>query len=299
MLGNNGKPYANRAVANADLLIIVGARIADRAVPRPQNLERSLRVIHIDIDSAEIGKNLGPTIPLVGDAKLIFEELCAADVHIDTAGWIAKLEEIKTSTVDHRTWSDRLVNPMKLVQDLSEKMDDDAVYIADVGQNQLWSADNYVMKHGRYLTSGGMGCMGYAIPAAIGARLAAPDKQVVAVMGDGGFQMSMCELALLAQEGVSVKLVVLNNRMLGMVREYQHYACSDRYTMVELTAQPELYHLAAAYGLPYLRLQKREEMDSVLADFLSRPGSALLECVIDPLDLVAMPYPAQKGGEQA
>ena len=189
MLGNNGKPYANKAVANADLLMIVGARVADRAVPKPENLEKRLTVIHIDIDPAEIGKMLGPTIPLVGDIRHIFTELLEAEIQIDTKEWLEELEEFKHTTVDHRVFSKRLVNPMTLVQTLSEKMEDDAVYVADVGQNQLWSADNYVMKNGRFLTTGGMGTMGYSIPAAIGAKMADPSRQVVAVCGDGAFQM--------------------------------------------------------------------------------------------------------------
>ena len=221
MLGNNGKPYANRAVANSDLLIIAGARIADRAVPKPENLEQQVNIIHIDIDTAEIGKNLGPTIPLVGDIKSIFDRLLQESISIDTTNWIETLQDIKKSTVDHRVFSDKLVNPMLVVQHLSEKMDDDAIYVADVGQNQLWSADNYVMKNGRFLTSGGMGTMGYSIPAGIGAKMCTPDKQVVVVCGDGSFQMSMYELGTIAVNKVPIKILVMRNHYLGLVREHQ------------------------------------------------------------------------------
>ena len=154
MLGNNGKPYANRAIALSDLMIIVGARIADRTVPTPDRLESQVKIIHIDIDTAEIGKNLGPTIPLVGDVKNIFDELIEADIQPKADSWIEELNQIKHSTQDTRVFSDKLVNPNTLVQLLSEKMEDDAIYVADVGQNQLWSADNYVMKKGRFLTTG-------------------------------------------------------------------------------------------------------------------------------------------------
>ena len=140
-----------------------------------------MNIIHIDIDTAEIGKILGPTIPLVGDAGEIFERLLEEDFSLDMDPWIRELTEIKKSTVDHRTFSSRLVNPNLLVQRLSEKMEADAVYVADVGQNQLWSADNYVMKNGRFLTTGGMGTMGYSIPAAIGAKMCRPEAQAVAV----------------------------------------------------------------------------------------------------------------------
>ena len=149
MLGNNGKPYANNAVANCDLLIIVGARVADRAIPRPKNLEKKLTVIHIDIDTAEIGKVLGPTIPLVGDVNNIFRTLIESDIHVDTAQWIRELEAFKKSTVDHRVWSDELVNPMTLVQTLSDKMDGRGTESALV-RGQLCHETRPVYDHRRY-----------------------------------------------------------------------------------------------------------------------------------------------------
>ena len=219
MLGNNGKPYANKAVSRSDLLIVVGARLADRAIPKPENLEKRVAVIHIDIDTAEIGKNMGPNIPLVGDVKDIFTILMEQDIKKFDQSWIDELEEIKRGTVDSRVFSDKFVNPNILVQMLSEKMEDDAIYVADVGQNQLWSADNYVMKEGRFLTTGGMGTMGYSIPAAIGARMFAPDKQTVAVCGDGAFQMCMNELATVRVNGLGIKVLIVRNGYLGLVRE--------------------------------------------------------------------------------
>ena len=253
MLGNNGKPYSNRAVAASDLLIIVGARIADRAVPRPENLEQRVNIIHIDIDTAEIGKNLGPTIPLVGDVKTVFSALAEAPISIDTSAWLRELEEKKRSTVDLRRFSDKLVNPVELVKLLSEKMEEDAIYVADVGQNQLWSADNYVMKRGRFLTSGGMGTMGYSIPAAVGAKFAAPERQVVAVCGDGSFQMSMYELGTIAVQKLPVKILIMKNRFLGLVREYQAKNYERRYEAVELFDYPRYENIA---GLLPLRKQR-------------------------------------------
>jgi acetolactate synthase-1/2/3 large subunit len=281
MLGNNGKPYANKAVANADLLMIVGARVADRAVPRPEKLERSLTVIHIDIDSAEIGKMLGPTIPLVGDIRHIFSELLEADIDIDTRKWLEELEEFKHTTVDHRVFSDRLVNPMTLVQTLSEKMDDDAVYVADVGQNQLWSADNYVMKNGRFLTTGGMGTMGYSIPAAIGAKMADPGRQVVAVCGDGAFQMSMFELATIAVNRLPVKILVLRNEYLGLVREHQEKVYSGHYFGVQLYAFPHYDKLAEAYDMAYFHADSNEALGEELDRFLACGKAAIMVCDVD------------------
>nr|WP_027871300.1 biosynthetic-type acetolactate synthase large subunit [[Eubacterium] cellulosolvens] len=286
MLGNNGKPYANRAVANSDLLIVAGARIADRAVPKPENLEKQVNVIHIDIDSAEIGKNLGPTIPLVGDIKNIFNSLLEADIRIDTENWIRDLEEIKTSTVDHRVFSDRLVNPMILVQTLSEKMDDDAVYVADVGQNQLWSADNYVMKSGRFMTTGGMGTMGYSIPAAIGVKVCQPERQVVAVCGDGDFQMSMFELGTMAVNRIPLKILVMRNQYLGLVREHQEKTYEGHYSGVQLDKYPHYDHLAAAYDMDYFHAQENEELDAELERFLKCENAAIMVCEIDSINKV-------------
>ncbi len=281
MLGNNGKPYANRAVTSSDLLIIVGARIADRAVPRPENLEKKVNIIHIDIDSAEIGKMLGPTIPLVGDVKNIFSQLMEADIHIDTQEWIESLNEIKVNTVDHRVFSDKLVNPMLLVQKLSEKMDDDAIYVADVGQNQLWSADNYIMKNGRFLTTGGMGTMGYSVPAAIGAKTAAPDKQVVAVCGDGDFQMSMFELATIAVNKIPLKILIERNEFLGLVREHQNKNYESRYSGVRLYNYPHFDKLAEAYDLDYFYCNNNEELDAELDRFLACDKGCLMICDLD------------------
>ena len=280
MLGNNGKPYANRAVAGSDLLIIVGARVADRAVPKPSALEDQVSIIHIDIDSAEIGKNLGPTIPLVGDVKNIFSALLEADIHINTDSWIEQLREIKAGTVDHRVFSDRLVNPMLFVQALSEKMDDDAIYVADVGQNQLWSADNYIMKNGRFLTTGGMGTMGYSIPAAIGARLAS-GKQVVAVCGDGAFQMSMFELATIADLQIPLKIIVVKNRYLGLVREHQEKVYDRRYSGVELHDYPKHSKLAEAYDMHYYEMNSNEDLNGTLDEFLADPKASLMVCSVD------------------
>jgi len=281
MLGNNGKPYANKAVSGSDLLIIVGARIADRAVPKPENLEQQVSIIHIDIDTAEIGKNLGPTLPLVGDVRLIFEELLQKDIQIDTKDWITNLEQIKKSTIDTRHFSDQLVNPMLLVQTLSSKMDEDAIYVADVGQNQLWSADNYVMKSGRFLTPGGMGCMGYSMPAAIGAQLCCPDKQVVAVCGDGAFQMAMYELGTIATGKIPLKILVMKNDYLGLVREHQEKVYEGHYSGVELGDYPHCRELAAAYDMAFFECDDNAKLDEVLDGFLAAEGAALCVCRID------------------
>ncbi len=286
MLGNNGKPYANKAVSRADLLLIVGARLADRAIPKPERLEKRVAVIHIDIDTAEIGKNMGPNIPLVGDVKDIFEILTEQDIRVTDMSWADELEEIKHSTVDSRVFSDRFVNPNTLVQMLSDKMDDDAIYVADVGQNQLWSADNYVMKEGRFLTTGGMGTMGYSIPAAIGAKFYAPDRQTVAVCGDGAFQMCMNELATVRENGLDIKVIIVKNNYLGLVREYQKNAYDSHYEGVALGEWPYYERIAEAYDMPYFRCSSTEELDEKLDRFLGCEGACLMVCDVSGEDNV-------------
>ena len=170
---------------------------------------------------------------------------------------------------------------MTLVQTLSEKMDEDAVYVADVGQNQLWSADNYVMKSGRFLTTGGMGTMGYSIPAAIGAKMAEPSRQVVAVCGDGAFQMSMFELATIAVNQVAVKILVLRNEYLGLVREHQEKVYQGHYFGVQLHAFPHFDKLAEAYDMVYFHADSNEGLEEKLDRFLSCPKAAIMVCDID------------------
>ena len=286
MLGNNGKPYANKAVGRSDLLIIVGARLADRAIPKPENLVRRVGVIHIDIDTAEIGKNMGPTIPLVGDVKDIFQLLTEQEIRPADQSWIDELEEVKHSTVDPRVFSDKLVNPNLLVQMLSEKMDDNAVYVADVGQNQLWSADNYVMKSGRFMTTGGMGTMGYSIPAAMGAKMFDPSVQAVAVCGDGSFQMSMNELATIRVNQVPVKVLVMKNRFLGLVREYQYNTYDSHYSGVRLYDWPRYDKIAEAYEMPFFSCSHDAELEETLDAFLACPDACLMVCDVDSEDRV-------------
>lgn len=286
MVGNNGKPYANRAMNESDLLIMVGARVADRAVSQPDLITRDKVLVHIDVDPAEIGKNAGPTIPLVGDAKNIFHDLLGEEFATNCEEWIRTLDSYRESMVPKRQPNPAYVDPAEFIARLSERMEDNAVYVADVGQNQIWSCGYAKVKDGKFLTSGGMGTMGYSIPAAMGAKKAAMDRQVIAVCGDGSFQMSMMELATLQQHSIPVKIIVLRNNYLGMVREYQHFTYKDHYSVVDLTGSPDLQKIAEAYGIDFLRLENMERCDEVIGEFLKGDRSVLLECLIDPMDTV-------------
>ena len=297
MVGNNGQAYGNRAMNDADMIIMVGARVADRSISQPDLIMENKVLVHIDVDPAEIGKNAGPTIPLVGDIRHVFEEFNKAAITADYSLWIDKLDGYKddtqnasrrkrhmfSSTMTEEEINALMVNPEIFIKRLSRAMEKDAVYVADVGQNQLWSCANCVIREGRLLTSGGMGTMGYAVPAAIGAKLGAPEKQVVAVCGDGGFQMTMMELATMKQYNVPVKIVVLRNNVLGLVRQYQHFTYQDRFSVIDLgDSIPDFKKIAEAYGIRYQQIAAVEDMDSGIEELLADREAALLEVIIDP-----------------
>ena len=286
MVGNNGSPAANRAVREADLIIMIGARVADRAVNQPEVLTDHTVLVHIDVDPAEIGKNAGATIPIVGDAKHILKELNEYEIDTDTDEWIKELDtyrrDLKVLRPDHPGF----VDPAGFIRMLSELLDEDAVYVADVGQNQIWSCRNLIVKKGRFLTTGGMGTMGYSIPAAMGAKLADPARQVVAVLGDGAFQMNMMELGTIAEYQIPVKVVVMRNEVLGLVRQYQHFNYHNHYSVTNLGSSPKLEKIAEAYDMKYYRLDDDDKIQETLADFLADDTSALLECIIDPNEVV-------------
>lgn len=278
MLGHSGVPLVNEAIQKSDLLVLIGTRAADRALSAP-HLQGSYSIIHIDIDAAEIGKNLGTTIPLVGDAAQVLGQLMEQDLQGDWSEWTRWLNNRRSEA--HPPKSDRQLNPHEFIRLLSERMEDNAIYVADVGQNQIWSARNCVVREGRFLTTGGMGTMSYSLPAAIGAKMAAPDRQVVAVCGDGSFQMNMMELATANQQGVPVKLVVMRNGYLGLVREIQGRSYGGRESGVSLEGSPDICGIAAAYGIPSRRISNISEAASAIQDLLTAPGSFILECVVD------------------
>jgi acetolactate synthase-1/2/3 large subunit len=295
MVGNNGTVCGNRAMKEADLIIMAGCRVADRSITKPEAISENKILIHVDVDPAEIGKNAGPSIPLVGDLKNVFEILNNDKLMVSCSDWIHTLtgyrEEFRGLDVPNLAGGlpalkEDSVTPSRFVRALSLMMKENAVYVADVGQNQLWSCQNYVARSGRFLTSGGMGTMGYSLPAAMGAKIADPETQVVAVMGDGAFQMSMMELATIRQYDVPVKIVILRNHVLGLVRQYQHFHYHDRYSMTTMSQEPKLDKLAEAYGIPYYHLDGDGDTEQVLKAFLDGDTSAILECRVDPNQVV-------------
>ena len=291
MVGNNGKSFGNRAMNEADMIIMAGCRVADRSVSQPDLITDGKILVHIDVDPAEIGKNAGPTIPLVGDLDHIFHNFLEQEPAADYSAWIGLLKGFKyeakyaAENAPALPPKEGCVSPRQFVRELTMEMDEDAVYVADVGQNQLWSCANAVIRNGRFLTSGGMGTMGYAVPAAMGARLAAPHRQVVAVCGDGGFQMTMMELATMRQYDVRAKIVVIKNRSLGLVRQHQHLVYHDRFSVVDLEGYPKLDQLVKAYDMDYILLNDTGRMQECIRTFLADQNSVLMEVDVDPNEL--------------
>lgn len=284
MLGSHGVFAANYAVNKTDLLILIGARVGDRALGTAEKIAEKAKIIHIDIDPAEIGKNVSTTIPVVGDAKLILEDLSSVIQPGDTSEWVNEVGRIKREKHKTETARDKsTVNPKLVIGLLSERLGDTAIMATEVGQNQIWAANSFIAKRpGAFITSGGLGTMGYGLPAAIGAKLGSPASTVVVVGGDGSFQMSMPELGTIKQSKIGIKILILNNSRLGMVREIQKSKYNKRYSQVYMNDNPDFVKLAEAYGFRAEKITADSQINAALDRFLADDATYLLECVIDP-----------------
>ena len=283
MLGTHGVKMANEAIQHADLLLLCGARVGDRSMASPNQVAKRTKIIHIDVDPAEIGKNMQANIPIVGDLKSVLEQMLERIDNLEHSDWIEKCREHKQQLCKAETEGE-YIDPKRFMRLLSEKVDDNAVLVADVGQNQIWSANCFNVKNGRFLTSGGMGTMGYSVPASVGAWIAAPDRQVIAVCGDGSFQMQMMELGTIKQHGIKSKIIVMNNTKLGMVRELQDKNYGGRHSGVDLYGSPDFNLLAQAYGIPHGRISDMSEAERAINEMLSTDGPFLLECIVNPAE---------------
>ncbi len=282
MIGQFGHKTANYALNNTDLLIIIGARVGDRAVTAPDRVEEKSRTIHIDVDPAEIGKNMTPTVPLVGDVKNILEKLLEYDVLTDSGEWIEKLQALAREEREKVSEKRKgTIGPRNFMHALSDQLKDDACVVADVGQNQIWASKYIAIRSGRFLTSGGLGTMGYSLPAGIGVKFADRGKQTVVVCGDGSFQMMMNELSTAVGNGIDIKIVLFNNRKLGMVNEIQKKAYSAGPYAVHMPETPDFCKLAEAFGIESRRIDDEAVMDEAISRMLSFDGPFLLECVVD------------------
>lgn len=279
MLGMHGVKVANIAVNECDLLILLGARVGDRAVATMKN--SNMNVIHIDIDPAEIGKNIEANIPVVGDITTILSQIMESVPRLEHKEWIEKLSQINS---DKEIKPCKNVNPKLFIKELNIHLPDNTVIVSDVGQNQIWTANNIKLKKGRFMTSGGMGTMGYSVPAAIGAKAAAPENEVIAICGDGSFQMQFMELATMVQHGFAVKIIVMKNNYLGMVREVQQKLYKEHYTAVSLDGSPDFIKLAQAYGISSERVTRIEEAEQAIKRLINSKKPYLIEVLVDEFE---------------
>ncbi|NLU06942.1 biosynthetic-type acetolactate synthase large subunit [uncultured Clostridium sp.] len=283
-IGTHGFDYANRAVESADVLILIGSRASDRTTCGiGSRFAAEADIIHIDIDPAEIDKNLNADIPVVGDIKIILEKLSRMICPLDTEKWIYKIKEWSENS-DPDENSTEKVNPKIILNKISDLLENDVILTADVGQNQIWCVRNFkILGDRKFFTSGGLGTMGYSIPAAIGAKIGCPDKRVVAFVGDGGFQMSMFELGTILEKRINIIIVLLNNSGLGLVREIQRNNHFEEFE-VNFEANPDFVKLAGAYGLLARRVENNVEFKKAFQEALYSDKTFLIECIVDPLE---------------
>lgn len=285
MLGTHGSFTANHAVHNADLLIIIGARVGDRAMGAAGKIAQKSKIVHIDIDPAEIGKNIDVSIPVVGDAKLILEDLLKIVKDGGNETWIETLKKQQQSYY-RKNWDEAdtiSVNPRYVMSQLSKLIDEKAVVTTEVGQNQIWAANHFnVRKPRTFISSGGLGTMGYGLPAAVGAKVGKPDSAVIVIAGDGSFQMSMQELGTIKQENLGLKMIIFNNSRLGMVHEMQKNKYAGRYSQVFMEHNPDFVKLVDAYGFKGERITGNNEVPEALKRMLAGDEPYLLECIVKP-----------------
>jgi acetolactate synthase-1/2/3 large subunit len=286
MLGMHGGYWTNMAVNNCDLLISIGARFDDRVTGKLSEFALGAKFVHVDIDASCIGKNVRCHYPVVGDAKTVLRQMLAeVDEQLSSGAalgpreaWHAQIAEWKQR---HPFWykeEGEVIKPQYVIHELKRITKGQAVVSADVGQHQMWTAQLYGFDTPRnWLNSGGLGAMGYGFPAAMGAAVARPKDLVVAVVGDGGFQMSMNELATVKQYDIPVKILLINNGYLGMVRQWQEQFYEHRYSHSDMEVAPDFVRLAEAYGVPALRAKKASEVTHTLEKGLNISGPALIE----------------------
>lgn len=284
MFGTHGTARSNFALYNADLLIVCGARLGDRAVARANQLSSGTTVIHIDIDPAEIGKNIKTEIPIVGDLSRTLSKLIKLTEKADHGDWIKACQKSDDRNTGEKNkndgTSDGGINPAEFIETLTSKLPENCTLCADVGRNQMWSARHFMCTGGRFLTSGGMGTMGYSIPAAIGAKLANKNAFTLAICGDGAFQMAMSELATIAQNDIDVKIIIMNNHCLGLINELYDQSGDNIHSCTQLSDFPDYKKIAEAYGIGYMRLCLANDISDFADKLIAHKGCVLAEVEI-------------------
>src|SRR5215204_6154823 len=299
MLGMHGTYAANMAVSESDLLIAVGVRFDDRVTGKLATFAPQAKIIHIDIDPANIGKNVAPTLSIAADAKEVLSEfvslarVCQEEANDGRTAWWNRIREWQRSQPLRFTGSTDHIKPQAVIRELHRLTKGEAIITTDVGQHQMWVAQFYPFTKTRQLiTSGGLGTMGFGLPAAIGAQLACPDAAVVAVVGDGGFQMTNQELATAVQYNLPVKILIMNNGYLGMVRQWQEMFYDRAYSEVDISVAPDFVKLAEAYGAAGFRATRPDELSETLSAALKHKGVAVIDIVVSKEENVFPIVPA-------
>ncbi|BAF58711.1 MAG: biosynthetic-type acetolactate synthase large subunit [Pelotomaculum sp.] len=280
MLGLHGTRYANQAVTECDCLIAVGARFDDRVVARISGFAPGARIIHIDIDPAEIGKNVRTHLPIVGDVKTVLRALLPCLQKKDNSRWVERVMQLKEE-YPLRYEHDGSLKPQFVMEKLNEYKKDTDIVVTDVGQHQMWAAQYMRFKEPRsFLSSGGLGAMGFCLPAAIGAKLGAPERTVILIVGDAGIQMTMQELGTAAEQKLTLKIFVINNSRLGMVRQLQEFYCNKRYIAVDLQFNPDFAALGRLYGMEGYTVETPDQLMSLLPEVLESPAPVIVDCKV-------------------
>jgi acetolactate synthase-1/2/3 large subunit len=278
----HGTGYANHAVMQSDLLIAIGARFDDRVTGKLETFAPDAKIIHIDIDPSAISKNVVVDIPIVGDAKRVLVELNKLIKKADTETWLNKIDEWKSRYPLSYNQDGDVIKPQYVVEQIYEATEGEAIIVTEVGQNQMWAAQFYKYTKPRsFLSSGGLGTMGYGFPASIGAQVGCPDKLVFDIAGDGSIQMNIQELTTVVANKLPVKVAILNNRYLGMVRQWQDLFYDGRLSGVDLATNPDFVKVAQAFGATGLRAAHPEEVRPAIERAINTPGPVFMDFAVD------------------
>ena len=296
MIGMHGTTYANYAANEADLIIAAGMRFDDRVTGNPQKFVPNAKIIHIDIDPAEIGKNKLIDVPIVGDLKNVLTDLNEKAPKVSYDEWLKQIKKWKKEySLIYRKTEDDILIPQEILSEIDKITKGNVIVATDVGQHQMWTAQ-YLTFNNPYsiLTSGGAGTMGFGLPAAIGAQVANPNKKVLAVVGDGGFQMTFQELMLIKEYKLPVKIFIINNSYLGMVRQWQELFHEKRYSSVDLSYNPDFIKIGEAYGIKSIQLKNKKDLKKNLKKILESDEAVLVECIVEKEENVYPMIPAGK-----